>query len=133
MLSAIVDDAGNVNVYTEPLCMGSSMMRRAANQEAELTLEQIRQLRDKHLVRSPQGKQIVQLFEAAGPLVTEAVRREEHSSELRGRISQFLLHNFQEGADLGSISKALEEPGGAQSPWWNGSRITGMETRSRPF
>jgi hypothetical protein len=53
----------------------------------------------------------VQLFEAAGPLVTEAVRREEHSSELRGRISEFLLHNFKEGADLGSISKALEDPG----------------------
>jgi hypothetical protein len=111
VLSAIVDDAGNVNVYTEPLCMGSSMMRRVANPRAESTLEQIRQLRDKHLVRSPQGRQIVQLFEAAGPVVTEAVRREEYSSELRGRVSEFLVHNFKEGTDLASISKALEEPG----------------------
>lgn len=111
VLTAIVDDAGNVNIYTEPMCLTSSMMRRAAQPQAEPTLEQIRRLRDEHLLATPQGVQIVQLFEAAGPIVTEAIRHEEHASELRGRISEFLLNNFTEAADLARISKALEEPG----------------------
>jgi hypothetical protein len=111
VLTAIVDSAGNVNVYTEPMCLGSSMMRRVALPQTEPTLRQIRRLRDEHLLATPQGVRIVQLFEAAGPFVTEAIRHEQQAGVLRGKISEFLLHNFREGADLASISKALEEPG----------------------
>jgi hypothetical protein len=111
VLTAIVDGTGNVNIYMEPMCLGSSMLLRVAEPQAEPTLEQIRRLRDEYLLATPQGVQMVQLFEAAGPIVTEAIRHEEHASELRGRISEFLLHNFTKAADLASISKALEEPG----------------------
>ena len=111
ILSAIVDEAGNVNVYQEPMCMGSSMLRRAAQPEAAATLAQIRQLRDRHLLAAKDGKQMVQLFEAAGPILTGAIRREHDSSELRGRITHFLLHNFKEHADLEKISQAIAEPG----------------------
>jgi hypothetical protein len=111
ILSAIVDSGGNVNVYQEPMCMGSSMLRRAAQPEAAVTLGQIRQLRDKHLLAAKEGKQMVQLFEAAGPVLTEAIRRENDSTELRARIAHFLLHNFKERADLEKIAQAISEPG----------------------
>jgi hypothetical protein len=111
ILSAIVDEGGNVNVYQEPMCMGSSMLRRAAQPDAAATLAQIRQLRDKHLLAAKDGQQIVQLFEAAGPILTTAIRREHDSSELRARITHFLLHNFKEHADLEKISHSIAEPG----------------------
>jgi hypothetical protein len=111
VLSAIVDDGGNVNVYQEPMCMSSAMLRRAAQPEAAATLAQIRQLRDKHLLRAKDGKQLVQLLEAVGPVLAETIRREKDSSELRERLSQFLLHNFQHHAELDKISHTIAEPG----------------------
>lgn len=111
ILSAIVDEGGNVIVYEEPACMSSSMLRRAAQTEAASTLGQIRRLRDEHLLAAKDGKQIVQLFEAAGPVLTEAIRRESDGSELRARIAHFLLHNFKQHADLKKISHAIAEPG----------------------
>jgi hypothetical protein len=93
------------------MCMGSSMLRRAAQPEAAATLAQIRQLRDRHLLAARNGKQMVQLFEAAGPILTGAIRREHDSNELRARIAHFLLHNFKEHTDLEKISQAIAEPG----------------------
>jgi hypothetical protein len=111
ILSAIVDGGGNVNVYQEPMCMSSAMLRRVAQPEAEATLAQIRQLRDQHLLAAKDGKQLVQLVEAVGPVLTEAIRREKDSGELRARISHFLLHNFKQHAELDKISQAISEPG----------------------
>ena len=49
ILAAVVDAEGNVDVYQEPMCMSSAMVRRAAEPEAEATLAQIRRLRDEHI------------------------------------------------------------------------------------
>jgi hypothetical protein len=53
----------------------------------------------------------VQLLEAVGPVLAETIRREKDSSELRERLSQFLLHNFQHHAELDKISHTIAEPG----------------------
>ena len=111
VITAIVDDGGNVNVYQEPMCMGTTMLLRAAQPGAEATLAQIRQLRDQHLLPTKNGKRMVQLFEAAGPVLTEAIRHEKDSAELRAHIAKFLLHNFPEHADLAKIAHAIAEPG----------------------
>ena len=110
VLAAIVDTAGNVNIYIEPLCMSSSILRRVAQPEAETTLAVIRRLRDNHLLRKAHGKQFTQLVDSFGPVLTEAIRAEEDAAELRGRISQFLLSHFHEGADLKKLAAEITEP-----------------------
>ena len=55
---------------------------------------------------------MVQLFEAAGPILTDVIRHEKDSAGLRARIAQFLMHNFNQQADLGKIAHALTEPAG---------------------
>ena len=111
VLTAIVDEAGNVNVYQEPMCMGNSMMLRVAQPGAEKTLTQIRQLRDQHLLASKDGEQMVQLFEAAGPILTEAIRHQKDSAALRAKIAKFLEHNFNEKTDLAKAAESVSAPG----------------------
>jgi hypothetical protein len=110
ILAAIVDETGNVNVYQEPMCMSSAMLRRAAQPEAEATLAQIRRLRDEHLLRSKQGKELVQLIEAVGPVLTEAIRKQEDAGQLRVGVAGLLLKNFDERADLGKLTSQIAEP-----------------------
>jgi hypothetical protein len=110
ILAAIVDKAGNVDVYQEPMCMSSAMVRRAAQPPALAALTQIRRLRDEHLLRGPQGKPFTQLVEGFGPMLTEAIRTQPDAAKLRERISQFLLAHFHEHADLEGLSREIAEP-----------------------
>ena len=94
ILAAVVDAEGNVDVYQEPMCMSSAMVRRAAGLEAEATLAQIRRLRDEHINRGAHGKEFIQLVESFGPVLTEAIRREDDAKELREKVSRFPLIAF---------------------------------------
>ena len=110
ILAAVVDEAGNVNVYQEPMCMSSAMVRRAGGPEAEATLAEIRSLRNDHIVHAPHGKEFTQLVESFGPVLTEAIRVERDGKELRGKVSQFLLTNFKKGANLEALAREISEP-----------------------
>jgi hypothetical protein len=110
ILAAVVDEAGNVNAYQEPMCMSSSMVSRAAQPGAEATLAKIRRLRDHHVLGGEHGKAFTQIVESFGPVLTEAIRREKNAPELRAKISQFLLSHFHEHADLEKLAKEITEP-----------------------
>jgi hypothetical protein len=110
ILAAVVDEAGNVDVYQEPMCMSSAMVSRAAQPAALATLGQIRRLRDEHLLRGTQGKPFTQLVDGFGPMLTEAIRTQKDATQLRERVSQFLQAHFHERSDLEKLSRQIAEP-----------------------
>jgi hypothetical protein len=110
ILAAVVDGAGNVDAYQEPMCMSSAMVTRAAQPAALATLAQIRRLRDQHLLRAKDGKQFTQVVDGFGPMLTEAIRTQPDGTQLREKVSQFLLAHFHEHADLEKLSREIAEP-----------------------
>jgi len=110
-LDVIVDYPGNAYIYQEPMCMSSAMLQRSAQPEAEATLAQVRRLRDEHLAQTAHGKELIQIIETFGPVVTEAVRREDDVSSLRDGIARFLVSNFGKDANLSKISHTISGPG----------------------
>ena len=110
ILAAVVDEAGNVDVYQEPMCMSSAMVSRAAQPAALATLAQIRRLRDEHLLRANDGKQFTQVVDGFGPMLTEAIRTQPDATQLREKVSGFLLAHFHEHADLEKLSREIAEP-----------------------
>jgi hypothetical protein len=110
ILAAIVDEGGNVNAYQEPMCMSSAMVSRAAQPGALATLGQIRRLRDQHLLRTKDGKQFTQLVDGFGPMLTEAIRIQPDATQLREKVSKFLLTHFHDHADLEKLSREIAEP-----------------------
>jgi hypothetical protein len=110
ILAAIVDGYGNVNAYQEPMCMSSAMVSRAAQPAALATLAQIRRLRDEHVLRAKDGKQFTQLVDGFGPMLTEAIRIQPDATQLREKVSKFLLAHFHAHADLEKLSREIAEP-----------------------
>jgi hypothetical protein len=109
LIAALVDEQGNVNVFTEPLCTTTALVRTGRPAD-EAVLPTLRRLRDEYLARTADGRNLIAAVDGFGPAFLEALRQRPDAGELRGSIAAFLDATFGNGADLATAAAALESP-----------------------
>ncbi len=110
LLAGLVDTAGNVNLFMEPLCTPTTLMSSSPQSNTQGSLAQIRRLRDEQLLQTLDGQDFAQVVEVFGPVLLHAIRSQPDGERLSEAITQFLLANFHDQADVQQIALEVAFP-----------------------
>ena len=111
VLAVIVDPPGGINIYLEPVCATSSIVRPDIHRDARVTLANLQQVRDQELMERPHGRELVDIHDDFGPIFDGALQSQPDGDDLRRALGEFVIQTFREPEAARTLAPRLDPVG----------------------